>query len=149
LGSDGYFAFNGAYVFVPMWNPEKMLFKGSSWKDVIGAAPVGRLSIGGSSKSQTYLATYMGLKQVLGIDYFKRLLGLVTPASGEGDGNRGSGPHCLLLRAQAHAQRTHSGAHALAGIVGGDAHRRYCRGSLWRRCRADQGSSNHCAHSRL
>jgi iron(III) transport system substrate-binding protein len=73
LGSDGYFAFNGAYVFVPMWNPEKMLFKGSSWRDVIGAAPVGRLSMGDSSKSQTYLATYMGLKQVLGIDYFKRL----------------------------------------------------------------------------
>jgi len=73
LGKDGYFAFNGAYVFVPMWNPEKIEFNGNSWKSLIGAAPVGRLSMGDAGKSQTYLATYMGLKPVLGLDYFKRL----------------------------------------------------------------------------
>ena len=73
LGKDGYFAFNGAYVFVPMWNTQKIAFNSSSWKDLIGAAPAGRLSMGDSSKSQTYLATYMGLKPVLGLDYFKHL----------------------------------------------------------------------------
>ena len=30
LGKDGYYAFNGAYVFVPMWNSEKLDFKGTS-----------------------------------------------------------------------------------------------------------------------
>jgi len=73
LGKDGYFAFNGAYIFVPMWNPERAQFKGTSWGDVIGAIPVGRMSMGDSSKSPTYLSTYIGLKQLLGLDYFKRL----------------------------------------------------------------------------
>lgn len=73
LGKDGYFAFNGAYVFVPMWNSEKLDFKGTSWKDVFGAVATGRMSIGDGGKSQTYLSTYMGLKLVLEPDYFKRL----------------------------------------------------------------------------
>lgn len=76
LGKDGYFAFNGAYVFVPMWNSEKLDFKGTSWNDVLDAVASGRISVGDSSKSQTYLSTYMGLKLVLGPDYFKRLVGM-------------------------------------------------------------------------
>ena len=73
LGKDGYFAFNGAYVFVPMWNSEKLDFKGTSWNDVVDAVAGGRMSMGDGGKSQTYLSTYMGLKLVLGPDYFKRL----------------------------------------------------------------------------
>jgi iron(III) transport system substrate-binding protein len=73
LGRNGYFAFNGAYVFVPMWSTDKVDFKGSSWKDVIGAVASGRMSVGDAGKSQTYLATHLGLRTVLGIDYFKRV----------------------------------------------------------------------------
>lgn len=73
LGKDGYFAFNGAYIFVPMWSSDKLDFKGTSWKEVIGAVASGRMSVGDAGKSQTYLATHMGLRTVLGIDYFKRV----------------------------------------------------------------------------
>jgi iron(III) transport system substrate-binding protein len=73
LGKDGYFAFNGAYMFVPMWSADKIDFKGTSWNDVIGAVPAGRMSMGDGGKSHTYLATYVGLRTVLGPDYFKRL----------------------------------------------------------------------------
>jgi iron(III) transport system substrate-binding protein len=73
LGKDGYFAFNGAYVFVPMWNSEKLDFNGTSWSDVIGAVATGRMVMGDAEKSETYLSTYMGLRLVFGPDYFKRL----------------------------------------------------------------------------
>jgi len=73
LGKPGYFAFNGAYIFVPMWDAGKLNFKGTSWKDVIGAVQPGRMSMGDSANSVTYLATYMGLKSVLGVDYFKKV----------------------------------------------------------------------------
>jgi iron(III) transport system substrate-binding protein len=73
LGKDGYFAFNGAYVFVPMWNSEKLDFKGTSWNDVIGAVASGRMSMGDATKSEAYLSTYMGLRLLFGPDYFKRL----------------------------------------------------------------------------
>ena len=73
LGLDGYFAFNGAYLFVPMWSSDKLDFKGNSYKDVLGAVPPGRLTIGDASKSVTYLATYMAHRDVLGIDFFKKL----------------------------------------------------------------------------
>ncbi len=73
LGKEGHFAFNGAYIFVPMWDAGKLDFKGTSWQDVIGAVPSGRMSVGDAGLSLTYLATYMGLKSVLGIDYFKKL----------------------------------------------------------------------------
>jgi iron(III) transport system substrate-binding protein len=73
LGKDGYYAFNGAYVFIPMWNSEKLDFKGTSWKDVDGAVGNGRMVMGDVGKSETYLATYMGLRLLFGLDYFKRL----------------------------------------------------------------------------
>lgn len=73
LGKDGYFAPNGSYIFIPMWSGEKLNFSGSSWKDVAGAVPSGRMSMGDVSKSPTYLATYVGLRTVLDLEYFRRL----------------------------------------------------------------------------
>jgi iron(III) transport system substrate-binding protein len=70
MGRPGVFAFNGAYLFVPMWDEDHLKFAGKSWKDVIGAVPAGRLSVGDVSKSVAYLATYAGLRQVLPKDYF-------------------------------------------------------------------------------
>jgi iron(III) transport system substrate-binding protein len=73
LGLDGYFAFNGAYIFVPMWSSDKLEFKGNSYKDVLGAVQPGRLTVGDASKSVTYLATYMAHRDLLGVDFFKKL----------------------------------------------------------------------------
>jgi iron(III) transport system substrate-binding protein len=73
LGKKGYFAFVGAYVFVPMWNTENLDFKGTSWNDVLGAVPEKRLSTGDATKSETYRATYLVLRKVLGREYFEKL----------------------------------------------------------------------------
>ena len=73
LGIPKYVAFNGAYLFVPMWDADKLNFKGKSWKDVIGAVPQGRLTVGDVSKSVAYLATYAGLRNTLGPDYFRQV----------------------------------------------------------------------------
>ncbi len=73
LGQKEYFAFNGAYVFVPTWSKGGLKFAGKSWKDVLGAVPAGRLNMGDASKSESYLSTYVGLRKVLGEDYFKDL----------------------------------------------------------------------------
>jgi iron(III) transport system substrate-binding protein len=71
LGKKGVFAFNGAYLFVPMWSTDQLKFDGKSWKDVINAVPPGRMSIGDVSKSVAYLSTYAGQREVLNEDYFK------------------------------------------------------------------------------
>jgi iron(III) transport system substrate-binding protein len=73
LGKKGVFAFNGAYLFVPMWDAEHLSFDGKSWKDILGAVPAGRLSVGDVSKSVAYLATYAGLRKVLDLDYFRKV----------------------------------------------------------------------------
>jgi iron(III) transport system substrate-binding protein len=74
LGQAGYFAFNGAYTFIPMWSTEhEKKFSGTSYKDVLGAVPAGRISLNDATKSATGLLTYMGLRQTLGLDYFKEL----------------------------------------------------------------------------
>lgn len=73
LGLDGYFAFNGGYIFVPMWNAEKLDFKGTSLKDVIGSVPAGRMSVGDVGKSTSYLATYVGQREVADEKFFKDL----------------------------------------------------------------------------
>jgi iron(III) transport system substrate-binding protein len=73
LGKDGFFAFNGAYLFVPMWDSARTTLNGKSWKDVVRAVPAGRMSIGDVSKSVTYLDTYAGLRTVLDLDYFKSI----------------------------------------------------------------------------
>jgi iron(III) transport system substrate-binding protein len=73
LGRKGVFAFNGAYLFVPMWSTDRITFAGKSWRDVINAVPPGRMSIGDVSKSVAYLATYAGEREVLDVDYFKAI----------------------------------------------------------------------------
>ena len=60
LGKNGFFAFNGAYLFVPMWDASRTTFDGKSWNDVFGAVPAGRMTIGDVSKSVTYLDTLPG-----------------------------------------------------------------------------------------
>lgn len=71
LGRRNYFAFNGGYLFVPMWNAENVEFKGRSWKEALAAVPEGRFSIGDASGSTAYLATFIGLRRVLGDDFFR------------------------------------------------------------------------------
>ncbi len=74
LGKKGYFAFNGSYMFVPMWSTDALKdFKGTSWKDVINAVPAQRMSIGDVSKSEAYAATQIGLRKILGPDYFQAI----------------------------------------------------------------------------
>jgi len=73
LGKKGFFAFNGAYLFVPMWDAGRTNFTGRSWNDVIGAVPAGRITVGDVSKSVAYLATYAGQKTILPQEYFKKL----------------------------------------------------------------------------
>jgi iron(III) transport system substrate-binding protein len=73
MGRAGYFVPNGAYSFVPAWNPETLDFKGKSWRDVLGAVPPGRISTNDAPNSATGLLSYMGLRQNLGIDFFREL----------------------------------------------------------------------------
>ena len=73
MGKAGYFVPNGAYCFVPGWNPETLNFKGTSWRDVLGAVPPGRISTNDAPNSATGLLSFMGLRQHLGADFFKDL----------------------------------------------------------------------------
>lgn len=76
LGRSGFFAFNGAYIFVPMWNTETLDFDGKSWRDVIGAVPPGRITIGDAGVSTAYLATFVGQRSVLDEKFFRDLAGM-------------------------------------------------------------------------
>jgi iron(III) transport system substrate-binding protein len=71
LAKAGAFAFNGAYVFVPLWNSENLDYKGTAWKDVLGNVPAGRASLGDCGKSETLLETYYALRTILGREYFE------------------------------------------------------------------------------
>jgi iron(III) transport system substrate-binding protein len=73
LGIDGYFAFNGGYVFVPMWNGDELDFKDKSYQDMVTAATEGMLSMGDAANSTTYLATFMGQRTVLPREFFEKL----------------------------------------------------------------------------
>ena len=73
MGEKGYFAINGAYVFVPMWSEDHIKFNGRSLKDVINAVPTGRISVGDATKSATYLNTFVAEKTVVGADFFREL----------------------------------------------------------------------------
>lgn len=73
MGQKGFFAINGAYVFVPMWSEDHIKFSGKSYKDVINAVPAGRISTGDPTKSATYLNTYVGQKTVLDAGFFREL----------------------------------------------------------------------------
>ncbi|HEX3952487.1 MAG TPA: extracellular solute-binding protein [Stellaceae bacterium] len=99
LGKKGYFAFAGAYVFVPMWNTENLDFKGNSWHDVVGAVPEKRMSIGDAVKSETYRATYFVLRKVLSREYFEKLAKM--------------SPN-LILRSESVAERLVSGEDLMA-----------------------------------
>lgn len=71
LAKRGYFAFNGAYYFVPMWNTETLKFAGTSYKDIIAVTPAGRGTNGDASASDPVLMTYMGLRKVLDLSFFE------------------------------------------------------------------------------
>jgi iron(III) transport system substrate-binding protein len=73
MGRAGFYVPNGAYCFVPSWNTETLDFKGTSWRDVLGAVPPGRISTNDAPNSATGLLSYMGLRQNLGIDFFREL----------------------------------------------------------------------------
>jgi iron(III) transport system substrate-binding protein len=73
LGRAGYFVPVGAYSFVPSWNADTLDFKGTSWRDVLGAVPPGRISTNDAANSATGLLSYMGLRQQLGLDFFREL----------------------------------------------------------------------------
>ncbi len=73
LGHAGYFVPNGAYSFVPAWNTETLNFKGTSWRDVLGVVPAGRISTNDAPNSATGLLSYIGLRQNLGVDFFREL----------------------------------------------------------------------------
>ena len=73
LGRAGYFAPVGAYSFVPGWNGDTVDFKGTSWRDVLGAVPAGRISTNDAPNSATGLLSYMGLRQHLGVAFFHEL----------------------------------------------------------------------------
>jgi len=71
LGVDGYFAFNGGYAQIPIWNTEILDFKGKSWKDAAAAVTPGRFSIGDAAHSASHLASYAGLRQIFEPDFFR------------------------------------------------------------------------------
>jgi len=73
LGVDGYFVFNGGYAQIPIWNTEVLKFDGKSYRDALAAAVPGRFSIGDVAQSESHLTTYAGLRQVLGVDFFKEM----------------------------------------------------------------------------
>jgi iron(III) transport system substrate-binding protein len=73
LGVDGYFIFNGGFAQIPIWNTQVLNFKGKSYKDALAAAVPGRFSIGDAAHSASHLTTYAGLRQVLGVDFFKAM----------------------------------------------------------------------------
>lgn len=70
IGQDGYFAFNGGYVFGPMWNADNLEFSGTSWRDILGAVEPGMLTIGDATASVTHLSTFHGVLSVMGEEFF-------------------------------------------------------------------------------
>ena len=76
LGKDGYFAFNCGYYFVPMWNTETLKFEGNSYWDLLKAAPAGRYTGSDVAVSDPPLMTYMALRTILPLDYWKEFAAL-------------------------------------------------------------------------
>jgi len=73
MGKPGYYAFNGAYMFVPTWNEDNLKFAGKSWKDVLASVPPGRISLNDSGNSATGVLAYIGLRTIFDAEYFKAL----------------------------------------------------------------------------
>ena len=67
----GYWAGN-LYAFTIAYNT-KMVKEIKHWKDLLDPALKGKVNIGDASKSATYLATYIGLRKFLGVDFFQKL----------------------------------------------------------------------------
>jgi iron(III) transport system substrate-binding protein len=73
LGVDGFFAFNGGYAQIPIWNTEILDFKGTSYKDAVAAAVPGRFSVGDAVQSESHLTSYAGLRQIFDTAFFKTI----------------------------------------------------------------------------
>lgn len=73
LGVDGFFAFNGGYSQVPIWNSAIVDFQGTTYVDVVNAAKPERFSIGDVAHSESQLSTYAGLRQIYKTDFFKEI----------------------------------------------------------------------------
>lgn len=76
MGLKGSFLLNAAYTFSPTWNAETTKFDGSSWKDLVkiaDLAPEGRYSSCDCAVSDSTLAVYMGVRQIVGLDDYRKL----------------------------------------------------------------------------
>ncbi len=106
LGVDGFFAFNGGYSQVPIWNSALVDFRGTSYADVVKAVEPGRFSTGDAAHSESQLSTYIGLRQIFSTDFFADIANK-KPA--------------LIYRSEVSAQRVLSGQDLFA--LGGGAAR--------------------------
>jgi iron(III) transport system substrate-binding protein len=76
MGLKDYFIANAAYTFTPTWNAETTKFEGDSWKDMVkiaSLAPEGRYSSSDCAVSDSTLQVYMGVRQIVGLDEYKKL----------------------------------------------------------------------------
>ncbi|MBE7522288.1 MAG: substrate-binding domain-containing protein [Burkholderiales bacterium] len=85
LGKEGFFMMNGGYFFVPVWDTTRLNFNGKSWKDVVGAVPNGRLAVGNAETSLSVLATYVGVRNLVGVEFFKSLAGMKPAIVSQGE----------------------------------------------------------------
>jgi iron(III) transport system substrate-binding protein len=68
----GYWAGN-LYAFTIAYNSQQIQDPPASWDDLLDPALKGKINVGDASKSATYLATYIGLREVLDREYFESL----------------------------------------------------------------------------
>ncbi|HET9902611.1 MAG TPA: ABC transporter substrate-binding protein [Xanthobacteraceae bacterium] len=76
MGLKDHFIANAAYTFAPTWNAETTKFDGNSWKDMVkiaDLAPAGRYSSSDCAVSDSTLQVYMGVRQIVGLDDYKKL----------------------------------------------------------------------------
>jgi iron(III) transport system substrate-binding protein len=73
LGLEGFFMMNGGYAQIPIWNADILKFNGKSYRDALNAAVPGRFSIGDVQQSESHLTSYAGLRQVLGVEFFREM----------------------------------------------------------------------------
>ena len=72
-----------AYSFVPVWNKKCPGFANvqiKGWKDMLNPAFRGKMMIGDVRKSFTYAATWVGMENALGKDYFTKFTEATQPA---------------------------------------------------------------------
>jgi ABC-type Fe3+ transport system substrate-binding protein len=68
-----------SYTFSPMWSPTKLAksgiknFQPTSWLDFTNPRLAKVLSIGNISRSMSYSATFLGVRKVIGNDWFKKM----------------------------------------------------------------------------